>query len=499
MLFTLAIVNKPTSKDIPMSENSKKQGIEAFINPKSVAIIGASEAMAAWGNIIMQNLLRGKFPGKLFAVNNRASTVMGLKTYPDILSIPEKVELAVLAVPAEVIPEMVQACADKGVKGAAIIAAGFGEALPGGREQELDLARMARQKGMRILGPNISGTYNLNNHFNASAAMSDYLIPSPITAICQGSYAIYDLLVDSFHRGMGVGQFVHTGNESDLQVEDFIEYFGQNPQTKVIIMYLETLRDVARFRESTAPVALKKPIIIQKVGATPGGSRAARSHTGSMAGNHTLYQALFRQLNIVVCPTLERLIPLGHGFLSLPPLEGNRIAIITMGGSWGVALTDELEKRGLVVPELRPSLQKRFRQMGLPVQASTRNPIDIGAAASMALTTDVAKKVAEEILKSDEVDGLILHGFGRLALSRDQNEGPKLIREVEKNVMRKFARLAEHHEKPVLVASAVHPSQSPAIHDLIQEGLTIFHQLEEIADILALKYRYQKRSKCLDF
>jgi len=465
--------------------------LEAFVNPGSVAIIGASETPAAWGNIIMQNLLRGKFPGKVFPVNNRADRVHGIKTYPDILSIPENVDLAVLAVPAEVIPEMVQACADKGVKGTAIIAAGFGEALPGGRDQELSMARLARQKGMRILGPNISGTYNLNKNFNASAAMSDYLIPSPITAICQGSYAIYDLLVDSFHRGMGVGQFIHTGNESDLQVADFIEYFGRDPQTKVIIMYMETLRNADRFRESAARVALEKPIIIQKVGVTPGGSRAARSHTGAMAGNQTLYQALFRQLNIVVCPTLERLIPLGHGFLSLPPLEGNRIAIITMGGSWGVALSDELEKRGLLVSELSPSLQKRFREMGLPVRASTKNPIDIGAAASMALSTDVAKRMAEELLRSNEIDGLILHGFGRLALSKDQNEGSKLIREVEKNIMREFAKLSGYHEKPVLVASAVHPSQSLAVHELIQEGLTIYHQLDEIADILALKYRYQ--------
>ena len=465
--------------------------IEAFINPRSVAIIGASETMAAWGNIIMENLMQGDYPGRIFPVNNRAGTVKGLKTYPDILSVSEEVDLAVLAVPAEYIPDTIRDCADKGVKGAAIVAAGFGEALPGGRGQELELARLARSKGMRILGPNISGTFNLHQKFNASAAMPDYLLPSPVTAICQGSYAIYDLLVDSFHRGMGVGQFVHTGNESDLQVADFINYFGRDPQTRVILMYLETLRGVNRFREAAARVSPDKPIIIQKVGTTPGGSRAARSHTGALAGDASLYQALFKQLNLVECPGMERLIPLGHGFLSLPPLKGNRIAIITMGGSWGVALTDQLEQRGLVVPELSPALQERFREMGLPLRASTRNPVDIGAAASMALSTDVASNMAEAILNSDEVDGLILHGFGRLALSKDQSEGTGLIREVEKHVMRKFAKLSGHRNKPVLVASAIHPCQSQAVQELIEEGLTVFHQLDEIADILALKYRYE--------
>ena len=130
--------------------------------------------------------------------------------------------------------------------------------------------------------------------------------------------------------------------------------------------------------------------------------------------------------------------------------------------------------------------------MGLPLRASTRNPVDIGAAASMALSTDVASRMAGEILDSDEVDGLVLHGFGRLALSKDQNEGTGLIREVEKHVMREFAKLSGQRDKPVLVASAIHPCQSQTVQELIVEGLAVFHQLDEIADILALKYRYEK-------
>jgi acyl-CoA synthetase (NDP forming) len=474
-----------------VDENVREQ-IETFVNPACVAVIGATDRMGSWGNIIMQGLQHRKFPGRLYPVNHSAGTVSGIKAYPNIKAVPEEVNLAILAVPAESIPETVRECAEKGVQGITIIAAGFGEAVQGGREQELELARLARQNGMRLLGPNVSGTFNLHEGFNASASPPDFLIPSPITAICQGSYAIYDLLVGSYWRSMGIGQFIHTGNECDLEVTDFLEYYGDDPRTEVIVMYLETLRDVNRFREVAAKVARKKPLVVQKVGKTPGGSRAAKSHTGAMAGDYAFYRALFQQLNIIPSPAMERLIPLGHAFLKLPPLQGNRVAIITMGGSWGVALTDQLEVRGLHVPELSPSLQAKLRGMGMPVRASTRNPVDIGAAVSSTFPFDTVPGMVQEVVDSNEVDALILHGFGRLALARESNPRTKAMLDMEKNVMRECASIQDRSEKPILIGSAILPSQSQAVHDLSREGIIVFHQLDEIADVLSLKYLHQQ-------
>lgn len=471
----------------------KRKEIEVFINPGSVAVIGATDRIGSWGSIIMRGLLGRNFSGRIYPVNQSAVTVSGLKAYPTIHAIPENVDLAVLAVPAESILEIIRACVEKGVQGITIIAAGFGEATEGGREQELEMVRLARQNGMRLLGPNVSGTFNLHERFNSSAAPPDFLVPTPITAICQGSYAIYDLLVGCYWRKMGVGQFVHTGNECDLEVTDFLDYFGDDPRTEVIVMYLETLRDVDRFREVAARVALKKPLIVQKVGKTPGGSRAARSHTGAMAGDYAFYHALFHQLNIVQSPAMERLIPLGHAFLELPPMRGKRVAIITMGGSWGVALTDQLEEKGLQVPELSAALQARLREMGMPIRASTRNPIDIGAAVSVAFSMDKVVGMTREVLASNEVDALILHGFGRLALIKDTTPGgAEAILQMEKNVMRECARLKEKTEKPILIGSAILPSQSQAVNDLTKEGIPIFHHLDEIADVLSLKYLHQQ-------
>jgi len=476
-----------------MDEKTRKQ-MEVFLKPESIAVVGATDRVGSWGAIIMESLLCWKFPGKLFPVNPKAATVSGMKAYPNIQAIPGKVDLAILAVPAEVIPQTIQSCAEKGIQGITIIAAGFGEAVEGGRKRELELARLAREKGMRLLGPNVSGTFNLHEGVNASPARFDFLVPTPITGICQGSYAIYDLLVDSSFRKMGLGQFVHTGNECDLEVTDFLEYFGEDPRTEVIVMYLETLRNVPRFRRVAAQVARKKPVIVQKVGNTPGGSRAARSHTGALAGDHALFQALFDQLNLVSSPAMERLIPLGHAFLSLPPMEGNRVAIITMGGSWGVALTDQLEQRGLQVPELGRSLQRKLREMGMPVRASTRNPIDIGADISIAFSVDTVVAMAREILASDEVDAMILHGFGRMAVTHDPDETTELIGQVEKSVMKGFAELAESSEKTILIGSAILPSQSQALRDLTRAGVLIFHHLDEIADVLSLKHRHRQRA-----
>jgi acyl-CoA synthetase (NDP forming) len=258
---------------------------------------------------------------------------------------------------------------------------------------------------------------------------------------------------------------------------------------------LETLRDVDRFREVASHVTARKPVIVQKLGKTAGGARAARSHTGALSGDHALYQALFKQVNLVPSPTLERLFPVAHAFTALPPMTGNRVAMITMGGSWGVALTDKLEERGLVVPELSSALQKRLRHMGMPIRASTRNPIDIGAAVSVALTVDTVSGMGREVLASGEVDALILHGFGRLGFMKEPESPMAMMVEIEKSVMRECARLSEGTHKPVLVASAIHPGQSPAVHDLIEEGMLIFHQLDEIADVLSLMYDHHRRSR----
>ncbi|MDY6934210.1 MAG: CoA-binding protein [Spirochaetota bacterium] len=472
---------------------SAEANLDVFLKPESVAVIGASERPGSWGSFMMEGLRAMDYGGEVYPVNQRARSVYGIKAFPDVRDIPHPVDLAVVAIPEGSIEECVRACGEKGVKGMTMITSGFGEAVSGGREREEALTKLAHSYGLRIVGPNVSGTFNLHAGFNAAASPAEYLYCTPLAGVCQGGYAIYDLLASGFSRKMGVGKFIHTGNESDLQVTDFLEYFGQDPQVQGIIMYLETIRDGRRFYEVAKHVANKKPIIVHKAGRTDGGARAAQSHTGAIAGLGGIYEGAFHQANIVLSPTMELILPLAHALIECPPMRGNRVAIITMGGSWGVTLSDSLEIEGLRVPELSTNLQKELRDFGMPQRASTKNPVDIGAAGIGTLSAEILSQMGRVILSSGEIDALILHGLGRPGMvQEDTSSSMKLFTHFEKEIMKEVSSLQKEMKCPVFIGSLFSNHESQAVRDLNEDGIRIYNRLDEIAQILSLLYGYWK-------
>lgn len=469
--------------------------LNVFIEPKSVAVIGASERPGSWGSFIMEGLLAWHYPGNLYPVNRHSSTVYGLRAYPDLGSIPYPVELAVLTIPEDSVEAAVQECGAKGVKGITIITAGFGEAVEGGRTREESIARLAHAHGMRILGPNVSGTFNLHARFNASASPGEHLVLSPLAFVSQGGYAIYELLARGFGYGMGAAKFIHTGNESDLTVTDFLDHFGGDPQVRGILMYLETLRDGKRFMEVARRVARDKPVIVHKAGRTAGGTRAARSHTGAIAGMKEVYRGVWEQANIIYCPSMELLLPLGHALIERPPMKGKRVAIVTMGGSWGVALSDRLEEEGLIVPELSLATQTNLRSLGMPARASTKNPVDIGAAGIRAFSVEALLEMGRTLLASNEVDALILHGLGRPGFIREETSPVrKIFLEAEKQVMRGYGGLQQEMGRPVILGCCLSSWESQAVSELQREGIRFFHRLDEIAQVLFRMYEYWRKA-----
>jgi len=466
--------------------------LDVFLQPRSVAVIGATERPLAWGSLIMEGLLAFHSSGKIYPVNSQSSTIYGIHAYPDIKSIPDSVELAVLTIPEASVERVVQECCEKGVKGITIVTAGFGEAIEGGRAREEVIAKLARAHGARIIGPNVSGTFNLHAGFNGSP--HQHLLATPLAGISQGGYAFGDLLASGYGRGMGLGKFIHTGNESDLQVTDFLDYFGKDPQVRGIVMYVESLRDGRRFLEVARRVGRDKPIILYKAGRTTSGHRAARSHTGAMAGSTQVYRAALRQVNVILSPSMELLLPLGHAFIERPPMRGRRVAIVTMGGSWGVALSDRLEEEGLIVPELSRSVQAHLRSLGMPPRASASNPVDIGAAGPMALSAETLIEIGRVIVASDEVDALILHGLGRAGFVRNKTPvGRKLWQELEKQVMRGYDGLQQEFRKPVILGSHHTSWESQTISDLQGEGVRVVNRLDDIAQILFRMYEYWRK------
>ncbi|MBN2845649.1 MAG: CoA-binding protein [Deltaproteobacteria bacterium] len=467
--------------------------LDVFLNPESVAVIGASEKPGSWGQFMMGSLRTWNYPGRIYPVNPKADTVYGIPAFSNVGEIKDPVDLAIIAVPEQSIEEVITACGKKGVKGVTIITAGFGEAVDGGKEREKGLASLAHSFGMRLIGPNVSGTFNLHAHFNAAASPAEHLLPTKLAGACQGGYAFYDLLASSFFRGMGVGKFIHTGNECDLTVTDFLEHFGRDNEVSGILMYLETIRDGDRFMKVIEKVAKIKPVVVYKAGRTEGSARAAHSHTGALSGKNEIFQAFFHQAGVVVSPTMELMVPVAHALVERPPMRGRRVGIVTVGGSWGVALSDMIEEKGLAVPELGREVQKKLRNLGMPLRASTKNPVDIGAA-GFNFSIEGIVNIGREVLSSGEVDALILHGFGRPGMhSEDTPDEMRFYAEIEKQVIEGYGKLEDETEMPVLVGSNFSPWESQVIHDLNAKNFRIYNRLDDIAEILRLMSEYWKK------
>jgi acyl-CoA synthetase (NDP forming) len=466
--------------------------LDIFLKPKSVAVIGATERPGAWGSFIMSGLLSVNYSGKIFPVNRQAHQVYGIPAFKEVDDIKEPVDLAVLCIPAQSLEKEIEALSRKQTKGITVITAGFGEVSEKGKQRQKQLAEYARSLGMRILGPNVSGTFDLHAGFNASSTPADHLRATPLAGACQGGYAFYDILSSGWQRGIGLGKFIHTGNESDITVSDVLEHFGRDPEVRAVVMYIEALRDGRRFIEVAGQVTRKKPVVVYKAGRTPDSARAALSHTGALAGKKEIYAGLFRQVGIVTSPAMELLLPIGHALIERPPMRGRRAAVITVGGSWGVSLTDALAEAGLDVPELSAGLQKRLRILGMPERASVRNPVDFGAS-GLFLATDTLMALGREILSSGEVDALILHGVGRPGMHTEETpEEWRIFLDIEKQQLQGFTALEAEYSLPVIIGSHYNPWESQVVSDLNQQGIRIYNRLHEIAQLLAAMHRYWK-------
>ena len=473
----------------------KNNDLNVFFNPKSVAVIGATDRPGSWGSIIMESLCSSRYSGKIYAVNRQAKVIYGIQTIRDVREIEGPVDLVVFTIPEQSVEEAIRACGQKQVKGIVIITAGYSETSETGRERENDLVNLARSFGIRLLGPNVSGLFNLHADFKATSTRTKSPVSSPIAAISQGGFAFHDLLTSGAHRGMGVGKFVHTGNECDLTVTDFLETFRDDPEVDAILMYLETIRDGRRFMTVARQVAKNKPVVIYKAGRTTSGARAAHSHTGALAGENEIYNSLFHQLGIIVSPTMELLLPIGHALLERPIMSGRRVAIFTMGGSWGVILSDSLEEAGLLVPELSDKLQKHLRSFGTPERASVKNPIDVGAIAGPIPPAETVLAFGREILSSGEVDALVFHGMGGPVML-DEGEPNRLLAvlEPEKKMMKAFHELEKETQIPVLLGTHFTQWESQAVSDLNAEGIRTYNDIQDIVQILSVMHQFGQYS-----
>jgi acyl-CoA synthetase (NDP forming) len=463
---------------------------EALVRPRSIAVVGATERTDTWGNWMMRKLLGGDFGGRVYPINRRAQAILGQPAYASVAEVPDAVDLAIIAIPAERVFDAIRDCVAKHVPVGLIVTAGFSESQQDGRQREREMVDYARAHGMRLVGPNISGLINLHDGLLAHPTERAQLHKTPITFICQGAYAISDIAVHEATARRGFGQFLHTGNEADITLVDFLEFCETDPNTQAICLYIEGLRDGRRFLDVARRIAPHKPIVAFKAGQTADGSRAAASHTGALAGSADIYRGLFRQAGVIQVPVFELSLNLAHALLEMPPLQRPTIAMTTLGGSWGVMLTDALGQRGLRVPELPPVLQADMRRLGMPPRASVRNPVDFGAAVG-SVPLAARQQMVEMLMACDALGGVVVHGYGAAGFLAAETSPYDRQRMVEDQAMIRSAHaLQQKYGKPLLFVTAMTSQESQVVRDLIAEGIRFQHRLDDAAIVLAALHDY---------
>lgn len=354
---------------------SEKQPLSYFFNPKSVAVIGASDQAGSVGRTLLWNLISNPFGGTVYPVNPKRNSVLGVKAYPSILDVPETVDLAVIAIPARGVPAVVQQCVDMGVKAAIIISAGFKEIGAEGKALEQQIMAIAAGK-MRIIGPNCLGLMNPHSGLNATFAHT-MAKPGHVGFISQSGAFCTAVLDWSIPENVGFSAFISLGSMLDVNWGDLITYLGDDPNTKSIVIYMESVGDARSFLSAAREVAITKPIIVIKAGRTEAAAKASASHTGSLAGSDAVLDAAFRRCGVLRVDRISELFNLSEILAKQPRLPKKpRLTIITNAGGPGVLATDAIIQRGGELSELAPETIAALDEL-LPSHWSHSNPIDI--------------------------------------------------------------------------------------------------------------------------
>jgi acyl-CoA synthetase (NDP forming) len=476
---------------------------DLLFNPKSIAMIGATNNIGKWGAIVFLNILMGGYPGKLYPVNPKGEMVFNHPSYPKVTEIPEPVDLAVIAIPARFIKEAIQDCIRKGIRMAIVITSDFSETGEEGARMEGEMVEIARSGGLRLVGPNTMGI------FSASASLTALMPPvrprrGAVSLVSQSGNIGTQMLGWGEKFAVGFNRYVSSGNEGDLRSEDYLDCLGRDPDTRVILLYIEGLDDGRKFLTKARSISPQKPIIAFKGGRTEAGTRAAKSHSGAMAGVKEVYEAAFRQAGILWASTTEEMLELAAAFSSLPLPRGNRVGILTRGGGWGVITADACNELGLDVPPLDESIVRKLDSL-LPAFWSRGNPVDMVATMGM----DPYIQCLEALISWDKVDAVIsLSGdAGPLAhllpdikkkaegiIPTDKTEKMmQYVSETRSRIYERVCELVERHRKPVFAVGANFPrGKGTGKSDFTLAQFRSPERAAKAAGVMSRYYQYRK-------
>ena len=444
-------------------------------NPESVALVGASDKEGSFGRLFLEGL-RDAGCRRIYPVNPKRAEILGIKAYPSISAVPDRVDLAILLTPTGVVLDLVKECVANGVKGAVVFASGFGELGPEGKDLEREIGRIGREGGTRVIGPNCIGL------FNPRAGVITYpqvlmkgipAEPGSVGGFSQsGSFVDY-LVWFLAEKGLRFSTVVSCGNECDLAAEDYLEFFGQDDQTRTIVAYMEGVKDGRRFFEVAREVGRRKPIILWKGGLSEHGARAAASHTGALAGSAEIWHAMFKQTGIVNVTSVAEVVDCAVAFEYLPLPKGPRVAVIGGQGGTGVGTADNCHALGLELPHLSARTVARLREVLPPVGTSVANPTDTGVAS---LLDPSLYEKAIEIVAADEGIDMILVISTPVPACLDH-----------------VAAAAKAIDKPLAVSVYALPESEPELYrSLSERGVAAYPDPKRAAYVLARMAEYSR-------
>ena len=438
---------------------SETQDLGYIFYPRSVAVAGASKRPGfAPGKGFLQALLRSGYRGGVYPLNSSGGEVLGLKAYTNISDVPEAVDHVICCIPAPHTPQLMKECVAKGVRVVHLFTAGFAETgTEEGRRLEEEIVNIARRGGIRVIGPNCMGLICPDSglsFFTAAQARR-----GPVAFLSQSGGNAQELVNMASVRGLGFSKIISYGNAADLNEADFLHYLARDGESEIVAAYIEGVRDGQRFAQALGEAARTKPVILLKGGRTGAGTRAANSHTGSLAGSSVIWHTLCRQTGAMQINNVDELVDLVLAFVYLSPPQGRKVGVVGMGGGRSVLSADDCESAGLIVPQFPLEVRQRLREFTPEAGTSVRNPVD--SSPVVALNIQYFSRTLELVALSGVVDSLIVYLYAEIPLYADM---PHLLQQHAEAIV----QAAKDFGKPLAVVLAT--SGAPRAANMVFEA-----------------------------
>ena len=468
--------------------------LHAIFDPKSVAVMGASSIMHKWGAQTLQRLVSGGYAGRIYPINPNENEIQGLQSYGSVLDVPDEVDLAVITLRAEQVPAIMWECVEKGVKGAIIISADFAETGKRGRALQEEITDIAREGGLRFVGPNCFGVCNAGTRLNTLPFVPPQ---GGIGFISQSGSLIHWVARAAQARGIGFSKLISVGNQADLDAADFLAYLAADPETEAIVMYLEGFRDGRKLLDIARETAGRKPVVVYKTGRNPGSARVSMSHTAAMIGLDEIFEAVCRQAGFIRAYNLFGSVDMAAVLLRQPLPRGSRIGIQGTGGQCMI-LADTLMSLGMEVPELHDEdVSYVVSGLSWPAHAPTpKNPVDHAGSHTAFMDATVINRLAQ----LDYIDGVISNIPVTFHLPSGASAAEQ--EKIDQETGQLLAAVPLEYKKPVILLGPTDPNAldvfriSPPVSQAMESGGIICYQTpEEAATAMATLVRYAEIKK----